>query len=114
MKISVIRKSLPIEIELADGNVVMFSVKEMTGAQRDDYFNRMSGKTKIDPNTNEVVGVKDYSGLYSTLLSLTLYDPDDKLVPEAKIQEWPDSAQRAVWEVAKDLNGLSKEGAEKN
>lgn len=109
MKISIVRKSVPVELEVAVDQVVQISVKEMTGAQRDSYFNKANTKTKIDPTNNQVVGLRDYDGLYSTLLSYCLYDKDDKIIPESKIQEWPDSAQRALWEVAKDLNGLDKD-----
>ena len=111
MKISIVRKSVPVELEVAVDQSVQIAVKEMTGAQRDAYFNKANTKTKVDPASNQVVGLKDYEGLFSTLLAFCLYDKDDKLIPESKIQEWPDSAQRALWEIAKDLNGLDKDKA---
>jgi len=116
MKISIVRKSVPVELEVKEGECVQISVKEMTGAQRDAYFNKANTKTKVDPTNNQVVGLKDYDGLYSTLLGFCLYDKDEKLIPESRIQEWPDSAQRALWDIAKDLNGLDKsaETQEKN
>ena len=117
MKISIIRKSVPVELEVKEGEYVQIAVKEMTGAQRDAYFNKANTKTKVDPANNKVVGLKDYEGLFSTLLAYCLYDKDDKSIPESKIQEWPDSAQRALWDIAKDLNGLDQEkdpGEEKN
>lgn len=117
MKISIIRKSVPVELEVAVDQSIQIAVKEMTGAQRDAYFNKANTKTKIDPANNKVVGLKDYDGLFSTLLAYCLYDKDDKPIPESKIQEWPDSAQRALWDIAKDLNGLDQDkdpGEEKN
>lgn len=113
LKISVIRKSQPVRLEVSEGEEVLIYVKEMTGAQRDDYFNRMAARTKLGDN-GEVVGVKDYKGLYSCLLSLCTYGGDHKLMPERDIQEWPDTAQKALFDLARDINGLVKEGDEKN
>lgn len=105
VRISVLRKSQPVELEVAENEVVVYSVKEMTGAQRDEYLNKVTQKTTRDAN-GEVVGMKDYKGLYSNLLSLCLYDADGKPIPESKIQEWPDTAQKVLFDIATDLNGL--------
>lgn len=112
-KISVIRKSQPIDIEIEEGQEVRFYVKEMTGAQRDDYFNRASKKTKLN-DKGEVIGVSDYTGSYSLLLSVCLYDANGELVPEKTIQSWPDGAQKALSEVAALINNMGREGDEKN
>jgi|688.fasta_scaffold01606_28 hypothetical protein len=117
VRISVLRKSQPVELELSEGEFVRYSIKELTGAQRDEYFNKTASRTNRDAN-GEVVSMKDYKGLYSTLLSFCLYDADSKLIPESKIQEWPDTAQKALFEIAIELNGLrikkADEGSEKN
>jgi hypothetical protein len=117
VRISVLRKSQPVELELAEGELVRYAIKEMTGAQRDEYLNKVTQKTTRDAS-GEVVGMKDYKGLYSTLLSFCLYDADSKLIPESKIQEWPDTAQKALFDIAIELNGLkakkADEGSEKN
>jgi hypothetical protein len=117
VRISVLRKSQPVELELAEGELLLYAIKEMTGAQRDEYLNKVTQKTTRDAS-GEVVGMKDYKGLYSTLLSFCLYDADSKLIPESKIQEWPDTAQKALFDIAIELNGLkakkADEGSEKN
>lgn len=113
LKISVLRKSQPVDLEIEEGMVARYYVKEMTGAQRDEYFNRMANKTVKDAS-GEVVGMKDFKGLYSSLLSFTVYDSEHKPVAEAKIQDWPDTAQKALFDLARDINGLVKEGDEKN
>lgn len=117
IKISVLRKSQPIHLEVEKGEELVIYVKEMTGAQRDEYFNRAATKAKTD-DKGEVVGMRDYKGLFSSLLAFCVYDADGKLVPEKDIQEWPDSAQRELHRIAKELNGLEKpadsEGNEKN
>jgi hypothetical protein len=106
VRVSILRKSQPVELETKDGEYVRYSVKEMNGAQRDEYFNKTASRTTRDAS-GEVVGMKDYKGLYSTLLSFCLYDADGKAIPESQIQEWPDTAQKALFEVARDLNGLN-------
>lgn len=117
--ISILRKSQPVDLEVEVGNVVRYYVKEMSGAQRDEYLNKTAQKSRLD-DKGDVVGLKDYKGLYSNLLSFCLYDADGKLVGESKIQEWPDAAQKALYEMANELNGMSKtasegqEGDEKN
>ena len=117
--ISILRKSQPVDLEVEEGKQVRFFVKEMSGAQRDEYLNKTAQKSRLDEK-GDVVGLKDYRGLYSNLLSFCLYDAEGKLVPESKIQEWPDAAQKALYEMANDINGMSKpdsegaEGDEKN
>jgi hypothetical protein len=113
IKISVIRKSQPVSLEVSEGEEILIYIKEMTGAQRDDYFNRMAARTKLDEK-GEIVGVKDYKGLYSGLLSLCTYAADGKPVPEKEIQDWPDTAQKQLFELARDLNNLVREGDSKN
>lgn len=117
--ISILRKSQPVDLEIEEGKQVRFYVKEMSGAQRDEYLNKTAQKSRLDEK-GDVVGLKDYRGLYSNLLSFCLYDADAKPVAESKIQEWPDAAQKALYEMANDINGMSKpdsegaEGDEKN
>lgn len=113
IKISVIRKSQPVNLEVEEGKEVLIYIKEMTGAQRDEYFNRMAARTKLDEK-GEVIGVKDYKGLYSGLLSLCTYDAQGKQVTEKEIQDWPDTAQKALFDLARDLNNLVREGDSKN
>ena len=94
MKISLIRKSVPVALEFDAGVELQYSVREMSGAQRDKYFSLMQSKTAFDEQ-GEVTGVKEFSGIYSTLLALTVYDDKVTLVKESIIQEWPDAAQKA-------------------
>lgn len=108
VKISVLRKSQPVFLEVEEGKELQFFVKEMTGAQRDEYFNKTAERT-IRDSSGEVVGMKNYKGLYSTLLSFCIYDAAGKEVPESTIQGWPDTAQKALFEIARDLNGLKGE-----
>ena len=107
LRLSPVKKSVPVEMDMGNGNVLLYSVKEFTGAQREAFFEKQAKKIVTGPD-GEVKEVKDYKGMYSTLLSYTVYDSDDKLVPEATIQEWPDSVQKALVEVAQEVCNMKK------
>jgi hypothetical protein len=102
LKLSPIKKSIPVEMDFGDGNVVLYSVKEFSGSQREAYFEKQAKKFVTD-DKGQIKEVKDYKGMYSTLLAFTVHDADGKLVPEAVIQEWPDSVQKALVEASKDV-----------
>jgi hypothetical protein len=116
IRLSAIRKSQPIELETQDNTgeavVLLYSVKEMTGAERDAWLSEQSAK--YGDGEKEVA---DYKGIYSTLLKYCFYGPTGSLVPESEIQLLPAAAQEALHGIALDVNGLKKnkaEDAEKN
>lgn len=109
LKVSLRRKSEPVVIELEDGTEVTYSVREMTGAQMEEYTTKSSSKLDFDPKSGEVRQIKDYKGLYSLLLSYTLYDSSGNLVPEKVVAEWPSSVQSALHSAASAINGMGKD-----
>lgn len=114
IKLSIVRKSIPVTLETESGESIILSLKEMSGAQRDSYFNRVREQAILDAE-GEIVGVKTYNGMLSSLLSYCLYDSENKLVKEDLIQSWPHEAQKALFDAAKSLNKLEgSEGDEKN
>lgn len=114
LKVTAIKKQMPVEMEVEAGQSLLFSIREFTGDQRDTYFARMAEKYGTDEKGETVV--KSYKGTYSLLLALTMYDANDKLVPEATIQSWPDTTQKALFEAAQEVCGMKDvptEGDEK-
>ena len=113
VRVSVIRKSQPIEFEVGLDDqgqpiVELYSIKELTGADRDSWLGEQN--PKLDKAVDgKSVDIRDYDGLYSTLLKYCLYDPKGKLVPEDVIQSYPGSAQEALHAIAATLNGLDKD-----
>jgi len=105
-------KSIKIPIEAQDGTEVEYTMMELTGAQRDAFLNdqtkRTSGK---DGNL-----VKNFTGMFSSLLKLCLYDPEGKLVTTKEIDGWPSEMTTDLFLQAVELSGLNKkaEEAEKN
>lgn len=106
-KISVIRKSQPVELEVSEGETVLYYVKEMTGAERDAWLTEQSKKYTTGPD-GKPSEIRDYNGIYSTLLKYCLYGPgpESGKVPESTIQGWPVAAQEALHEIAANLNGI--------
>lgn len=118
IKFSLARKEQPIELEVDENTVLAYKIKEMTGADRDRYYNTLTKKT-VQDNSGQTTKILDYSGVYSLLLSYTLFDADDQLVKESIIQSWPDSVQQSLHEIARKINNMDKkpdsdEGGEKN
>ena len=98
-------------MEVAPGQVVVYSIQEFTGDQRDTYFAKSASKWTTDSKGETVI--TDYKGTYSLLLSLTMYDADGKLVPESVIQGWPDATQKALAEAAKEVCNFKADEVEK-
>lgn len=111
LRVKPIKKSIPVEMELEEGVVLQYTVREFTGAQREAYLEKQAKKYVTDKDGN-VLEIKDYKGMFSTLLAFTVYDADGKLVPEPVIQEWSDSAQKALAEVAREINGMVEKEAD--
>jgi hypothetical protein len=98
-------KSLPIKISGRD-----YTLKEIDGTQRDAYLNDMASRMKFEDG--KPAGIKNFTGLQSKLLSMCLFDPDGKPVPQAVINKWPSSLQAALFDEARKLSGLDKEAGE--
>jgi hypothetical protein len=105
LKFSIAKKSIPVVLEDEKGVEIAYSLREMTGDQLAEYSKAASLKVSTDKEGN-VSEIKDYKGIYSLLLSFTLYDAHDKLVPESVIESWPHSVQKALQEEASKINGF--------
>lgn len=112
MKIAVSVKSQKVELEFGEDSVAVYEVREMTGKARDDYFGHAATKTRTGADGKPEI--KDYSGLYSSLLSKCMYDAAGKPVPADVIDGWSASAQTALFEVARDLNGMKDDPEKKD
>lgn len=97
-------KTKPVEIENEQGVVEVWTLKELTGADRNRFLNVQGKKIK----TQNGVEVKDYTGLCSDLLCLCLVSPHDKLVTAAEVDSWPSEMQMDIFKDAISLSGLDK------
>lgn len=105
MKISLARKTEKVELELENGEVVVYEIREMTGAEGGAYKNALRAKIRTQ---GENVEVLDFRGMYSDLLARCMFAPNGQPVAADTINEWPESAVTALFELAQKVNGLAK------
>lgn len=104
-KFTISLKKQPVEI---DGKI--YTVVELTGKQRDAFLNTSANRVKLDDKGN-AVGMRNFDGIHTHLVSMCLRDPEDKLVPESTIKEWPATAVEALFKLSQTLSGLGDPGA---
>lgn len=102
------KRQTKFEIEQEDGSVQVYTVREFDGTGRDEYFELLSNKVDVDM-TKKTGKITKFGGLYTDLLSKTVYDPEGKLVSAEVIAKWPSSAQEELFKEAQELCGLNKE-----
>ena len=107
MKFSLKVKSETVTIEDLQGVEKRYIVSEMSGEALESYF--MVARSKIEMKGAEVTELKDFTGIYTSLLCLTLSGPDSKLIPESELKTWPASVQKGLFDIAQRLNGLTVE-----
>ena len=85
-----------------------FTIKELTGAQRDEYLNKNLGRMRLDPITGEAKGFKDYKGLHTDLLCMCMYDAEGKVVSKKNLEQLPAATVGGLFKLANDLNALEE------
>ena len=110
VKFTVKRKTIAIMIEHEDGTEHAYTLKELDGNERDQYMNRVSKKMK----SRVEQGLKDFSGMCSDLLSMSIYDENSKLVTAKVVQSWPSSTQIELFKMAANLSKVSGKDLEGN
>ena len=107
---SVKLESESVSIENLEDVSEEYKISEMTGDNLEAYFN--SQRDKMDIKSDGTVSMKDYKGIYTSLLILTMVGPDDKPVSLTTLKSWPSRVQKALFEIAQRLNGLNVEAKE--
>ena len=101
-----------IEVDLTDpktGITTTYYLIELDGKGRDAYLPNISGR--LVPGKEGSQTVKNFDGLQSALLSRVLFVQDGdkrKPVPDETIQAWPARVQTALFDKARDMNGLNE------
>lgn len=115
-RLSLRLKETSIVLEDDDGGDKEYIVRELTGERRDAYMNRLAKRSRVKSAKNKEdadVTITDFTGLYSALLSLAMFEQDDEgqwvAVKESTIQKWPTTVQEALFKEAKRLSGLLDE-----
>lgn len=114
LEFSLERKEVEVELtDPASGVATTYVMRELDGKGRDSYLTNISGRLDTSGGSNSV---KNFDGLQSALLSRVLFedvgDGKYKKVSDATIQSWPARVQTALFDEARDMNGLSDEAEE--
>lgn len=105
-------KTIPVELEDADGNIRKCCLREMTGREREKQVARVQNLIDIGPDGKPVIS-KDNSGDGETfLISLCLLDENGENFSLEAIRQFPASAVNALSEACEELNGLNAEAKE--
>ena len=107
VEIVIIKKETPLKI----GDLI-YTLREMDGVDLGQWRASMSGRAKMNAN-GQVVGLTTYTGVEAELISKCLFTPQGQAVPKETITNWSVSAQQQLVKMCEDLNGLTKEAAEK-
>jgi hypothetical protein len=114
MKLTTTLKTVSVEIEGADGIANAYTIKELTGAEREKYLDTVSARMKYVGD--KPVGFTTYEGSYTKLLAMCLYDSTGAKVNVETIKQWPQSTVEALFKEAQSISGLiaTAEGEAKN
>lgn len=95
-----------IHLETEDGSMRPHTLIEMTGAERDQFFGAMAERTRVDAK-GKPQGLKDFKDIQAALIAKCIRDENNHPVPIQKIAAWPATAQKTVFEICQDMNGLA-------
>ena len=109
MRLPAVLKKIPIELEHEGGVIKSYTLKELTGEERDTYLDSMKNRFKYSPDGN-VSAVTNFKGLHNSLLKMCLFDEEtSKLITEDELQKLPSTTTTALFDEATKLSALDKE-----
>ena len=97
-------KSVPITVELKDSTNVKYSLKELSGLDRDEFLQDMKGRTVLDKDGKE--DISNFKGLQALLLKRSLYDSSDAKVSAEALDSFPSSVLTMLYKEAQKLSGM--------
>lgn len=107
IKLSLKREELKVVLETPEGVDKTYTLREMTGKERDNYLTKMGDKFRYN-SQGQVAGVKTFDGMHSILLERCLYDENDKLVSLAELQNFPSRVLNELFAAAQKINALNQ------
>lgn len=88
-----------------------YTLRELTGKDRDAYAARLHKQIDIAPD-GTARGIKSTAGLSIYLLSLSLFDSGNKRVSAQTIEKFPSAVIERLVEEANKLSALDQESAD--
>lgn len=111
LSLSLQRRSIPVNITTPEGETKVYVLREMSGAQRDQYLNFVGSRVKCDEKGNPI-RMSSHDGIHAALLSRCLEDDQGKLLTKETIEAFPSTALVQLFIAAQTLNGLGVKGEE--
>jgi hypothetical protein len=104
------RRSIPVEIELDNGQVLKMKIVEMTSLVRDQYLDLLSARATLGPD-GKPTKVK-VAGMIPDLLTRCLVKEDNSPVDAKMVNAWPATVADKLFDAAQELNALSRKDKE--
>lgn len=99
-------KEVPVEVEKADGVASTYTLRELTGKQRDHFLQELSKRSKFV--NGRPTGQVDLEGLQSELLTMCLFDSSSLAVKVDELQNFPAHVLSTLFKAAQQLSGLDE------
>lgn len=115
IKLRIVRSTKKVDIEDENGVIRSYTLREMTGADKGRWQTENAKRMSFD-RKSKVGMIKDWNGLEASLITYCLFDTSGNKVPTQTIISWPTTVQKALFEAARKMNGLTddEEDKEKN
>lgn len=105
------RDSGKIEVPVIGPDGASYTLREAKGGGVVAYRNLIQRCQEI--TSDGTVVWRNLATVEPFLISQCLYDSNDKLVPPAVIQSWPNRVQKALFARAKQISDIGEDGIEK-
>lgn len=112
VKYSLKLKQQDIDLEGADGVERPYTIKEMTGNDRDTFLNWVADRMPKYDAAGKLTKNRDFKDHQLGLIQRCVYFEGRRL-SEAQIREWPASAQEFVYNLCQDINSIPKDTDQK-
>ena len=114
IRLKLILEMQDLILETEDGDK-KYTLKELTGFDRNKYLNKMSSRAKMGDD-GKTLTLKNFDGFQSDLLHISLYNDADEAVSVEEIEAFPASTQQTLFEMSQKLSklDLDKDSEAKN
>lgn len=97
----------PVKIRGVGGIIKEYILRCMEGFEREKYIDEFSAKVRFDA-AGKPLGLKNYKGMETDLLSRCLWTPDGKRVPREWVNGLPPTVLSSLYKRAEKLCSLDK------
>lgn len=106
-----VRKRDVALVDNKEGVTKNYTIKEMSGSQKEEYLNSLRQKSRVADNGDIIV--ENYKGMFTDLLCCCMYNEEDELVQRGELTNMPARVLTDLSQIAKQLNGLTLQDAQR-